>query len=154
MTPKKPSKKKAATKGKPAKDPRGRKSKLSKELHKTFVQMCEVYDIGMVVEALNIPRGTYDSWIRRGKEGVAPFSQFYYDMKAAKAKRRMRNVRTIQSAADAGDWKAAGWLLSRLEREKYGDHVSTKNEHDVKSVTFADLWGMAQNRKTKQDDDE
>jgi len=148
---KKPEKKKPSKKKKP--ETRGRKTKLNDELHKTFVNMAEVYDIEDIRDAFGIPKGTYDSWIQQGKEGKKPFAQFYYDMKAAKAKRRMRNVKTIQKTADSGDWKAAAWLQARLNREKYGDHIKTEQKHEVSIETFADICRIVSEHKEQNGED-
>ena len=118
---------------------RGRKSKLTPELHNAFIKLCEWMNVQDALDVMKIPKGTYDKWIERGKrdEDHDPrYCEFYEDMQKAKAKRRSRCLKPIFKAADYGDWRAGAWLAERLMRDEFGQRseVDVKTEETIQYV--------------------
>lgn len=77
-------------------------------------------------EAAGVPRSTFFSWLKRGREegSDAVYVQFAADIEAAQAIAENRLIRLIGRAATEGgpgDWRAAAWLLSRRHPERWSE---------------------------------
>lgn len=65
---------------------------------------------------------TFLRWRRRGRGEDAPeeFRQFCDQLRLAEGEAAFRLVGRVEEAAERGDWRAAGWILSRRHPEYWG----------------------------------
>jgi len=84
----------------------------------TIKSICRIADIG---------RTTLHDWLTRGKgdDAPQPYKRFRARFLAAKSVLEGKLAHTIIQNAEAGDWRAAGWLLERRFRERYRKHEGT-----------------------------
>jgi transposase len=73
----------------------------------------------VAAQAWGIAATTVYRWMKRG-EPDRPFGEFCTALKRADAEAEIACLRTIKAAANAGDWKAAAWMLERRYPEKWG----------------------------------
>ena len=78
----------------------------------------------VAARAVGIRRETLADWMRRGREGDAPFAELLTQIEEAQAAGEVRNVATVANAARE-NWQAAAWLLERGYPERWG-RVSTR----------------------------
>lgn len=78
---------------------------------------------------VGIAESTYHDWIKRGESGESPFAEFSELTRAARAEARSKRVKTVAAASDDGDWKAAAWMLERMDRQHWGRTVDVRAEH-------------------------
>jgi len=66
-----------------------------------------------------ISETTFYSWMARGREGEALYSEFLEAVEKAEAQSVVRNVAIIQRAAEE-TWQAAAWWLERKRPDDWG----------------------------------
>lgn len=116
----------------------GRKTVLDADVQKRIATLVNAgAPLPMACEASGVSWNTAKGWMRRGRDGEKPFSDFVDAIAEAKAAFVCGSAMRITKAADK-DWKAAAWLL-----ERRSDHFVPKskqqNEHSFTkgaSVTF------------------
>ena len=71
--------------------------------------------------AAGISERTYHSWRERGEQEGADeaFLQFLQRTTRAREQGKVALVASIRRSANEGDWRAAAWLLERLEPEAW-----------------------------------
>ena len=123
----------------------GRKTKLTKELIEKFTQLISV---GMPVETacwlLGVNKQDFYNWLQKGENTHrnSIYREFFDAIKKAEGQFILRNVASIQKAADNGDIQASKWLLERrypqyfgrTEVINYGDFRIEVIERDAKEV--------------------
>ena len=68
----------------------------------------------LAAEYAGISRSTLYNWMEKGKDqDRGKYRTFLDTIKAAEAKGAIANLAMIETAARAGDWKAAAWRLER-----------------------------------------
>ena len=106
----------------------GRITKLTPEVQDNIVKYIENGGYAKdAVLAVGIDEGTYYNWIKRGSKGEEPYFKFFKSIKKARAKAIMKNVLTIQIAAQT-QWQAAAWWLERTSPADWGKKDSLKVE--------------------------
>ena len=102
-----------------------------------IAKAAEVLALGASQRAACRAAGVSDSmlsqWVDRAEAGDPMFAS----IASAIASAEVDLLRTVRGAADAGEWKAAAWLLERVHPERYS-RVEIKREQykkeDVESV--------------------
>ena len=120
---------------------RGRPSKLTPE---TIKKLTDALVIGSTYEAASLYAGisyqTFNHWMGLGEVAQSgDYSDFYYAVKAAIAQGIVRNLKTIDDAANpvkGNDWRAAAWRLERTHSQSYG---AKRNEHVPPQAESADI---------------
>lgn len=82
--------------------------------------------------------GTMRNWMRRGRDGEAPFAAFVDAVKRAESTGEGELVATIRSAAaDPKYWTAAAWLLERRNPKVWGrkDRLAPAQAQETKPTT-------------------
>jgi len=99
---------------------RGRKTKLTSELHEQIVKYVEAGNYNKVAcQAVDISEVTYYDWLKRGEAGEEPFLKFLKSIRGAEARAEIRNVTMINIAAKK-DWRAALEMLARKYHKRWG----------------------------------
>lgn len=62
---------------------------------------------------------TFYTWLKKGRNGKAPYVEFLEAVEKAEATACVRNVAIIQKAA-ADTWQAAAWWLERKRPDEWG----------------------------------
>ena len=92
-----------------------RKSKFSDAVTARILEALRLgatYEIA--AEYAGISRSTLYNWMEKGKEQArGQYRTFLDSIKGAEARGAIANLAMIESAAKAGDWKAAAWRLER-----------------------------------------
>ena len=122
-----PKKRQRSTKKKPSSTPRrtGRPTKLNPLLvERLCLALEEPLPIGMACDLVGLHRSTFHRWMRRGEGEDAykthpAFSDFCDRVTRARARGQVKLFRTIRDDPKGG-WRAATWLLERLNPEDFG----------------------------------
>ncbi|MHA1304883.1 MAG: IS630 transposase-related protein [Candidatus Heimdallarchaeaceae archaeon] len=94
--------------------------KLTSELQGQIVKYIKSGNyVETACDAVGIAKKTYYEWLKKGEQGIEPYSNFSNAIKKAKAEAIMRNVLIIQTAAPK-NWQAAGWWLERTCYKLFG----------------------------------
>lgn len=70
-------------------------------------------------EASHVSWNTAKTWIKRGRDGIEPYTSFVTLIEEAKAAWVCGATMRITKASEK-DWKAAAWLLERREARHFG----------------------------------
>jgi transposase len=75
----------------------------------------------VAAQACGVAATTVYRWMKRGEANPdSSYGEFCTALKRADAEAEIACLRTIKAAANAGDWKAAAWMLKRRYPEKWG----------------------------------
>jgi len=111
-----------------------RKSKFVKPVRDLIVQALRLgatYEIA--AEYAGISRSTLYNWMERGqREKTGEYRAFLDSIKQADAKGAIANLALVETAAKAGDWKAAAWRLER--RHGYTKDAYFQNQQKEKEL--------------------
>jgi hypothetical protein len=70
--------------------------------------------------------------------------EFHEAIEQAMAEAEYRAVKSIQDAADRGDWRAAAWKLERKHHDRWGRKIGvTDNEGDNFFGRMVNAWATA-----------
>ncbi len=99
-------------------------------------QICEYVAQGhsreIAAQACGIAATTVYRWMKRGEtEPDGPFGEFCMALKRADAEAEIACLRRIKAAAEAGDWRAAAWMLERRYPEKWGRRRAARSEGGI-----------------------
>jgi hypothetical protein len=98
-----------------------RPTKLNSELVKEITSYIHLGNSPTVSARLvGISPSTYFDWMRKGANQESKFLEFSESIERAKAQAIINRVAEITSAAEAGYWRAAAWLLEKMAPELYG----------------------------------
>jgi hypothetical protein len=64
-------------------------------------------------QAAGVPNRTYSAWLKKGREGIAPYDMFLERIEMAAAKHASAMAACVDNAARGGEWRAATWFLER-----------------------------------------
>lgn len=114
---------------------KGRQSLLTPTRQETIIQLISAGNyIETACQAVGISHQTWHNWQNRGRTErerlnvqkdatpdprEAPYVDFVEAVEKAFAEAEARNMALIQSAALAGTWQAAAWILERTRGKKY-----------------------------------
>lgn len=104
-------------------------TKLTKKRHDTLVKMARLghYDC-TAARFSGVDPSTLKHWLRKGKEQTEGiYFEFAEAYELAKAQGETRLLSEITNAVEAGDWRAAAWILER----KYPARWSKQNRVEV-----------------------
>jgi transposase len=116
----------------------GRPTKLTEELIETIaisVQLGCSYETAAA--AAGVARSTFNVWLRKGKngEGTRLQRKLIDRIETAAGLRVQGKLAQINQAAQAGDWKAAAWILERIDPDQFAQtqrvHGQIAHEHRV-----------------------
>ena len=106
----------------------GRKTKLTPTLQDEIVKRIRAGNyIKVACQAVGISHTAYFDWIKKGEEGISPYSEFLYLVKRAESAAHVHFVAIIASQAPT-QWQAAAWWLER----KFPDKWAKKEKIDIK----------------------
>jgi hypothetical protein len=103
-----------------------RRTRLTPAVSKALCDaMREGYTLPNAAAVVGVSAATVREWIRRGEGAddrptTEPYATFATAMARARAECEMEMVASIQSAAEAGQWRAAAWFLERTHPERWG----------------------------------
>ena len=103
--------------------PRGRPSLFTEERAETILQLVRVGNPTTIAAAYaGVDHSTVGNWAAKGKEDQAAgretaFSRFAVAYARARAQAVAVRLQRINSAGDAGDWRADAWYLERTVPE-------------------------------------
>ena len=87
----------------------------------------------LAAEYAGISRSTLYNWMEKGKEQTrGQYRTFLDSIKAAEARGAIANLAMIETAAKAGDWKAAAWRLERRHGYTRDGYQAQQQEKEVK----------------------
>lgn len=89
--------------------------------------------------AAHVHRSTLLTWLRRGREGEAPYEAFYERVREAEWKAESKMVDCIRNAAtsDPRYWQAAAWWLERMRPHEWGKREPTQEQEDDRAESGA-----------------
>jgi hypothetical protein len=98
---------------------KGPPSRLTPDLEATILLNVELgVPMRTAARAAGIPEGTFDSWMRKGREGRQPYSRFCMALTCARASGMVSlHIRAIGGGPGCG---GAQWALERRFPEEYG----------------------------------
>ena len=118
----------------------GRKTKLTRELTDEIVKRIRAGNyIKVACQAVGISHTAYFDWIKKGEQGISPYSEFLYSVKKAEAEAHVTYVAIIASQAPT-QWQAAAWWLERkfpdrwAKREKIEIHQEQVSSKEVEAI--------------------
>ena len=87
----------------------------------------------LAAEYAGISRSTLYNWMEKGKDqDRGQYRTFLDIIKAAEAKGAIANLAMIETAARAGDWKAAAWRLERRHGYTRDGYQAQQQQKEVK----------------------
>jgi len=102
------------------------------------------------VKANDINYNTYLSCMRKGKQGIAPYDEYYAMQEQAKAEFEAGAISKISESGADGNIGAYMWMLPRMYPQRWGkvqrQEVKVDNSQKIEIVKFSD--------KNKQDNEE
>jgi hypothetical protein len=123
----------------------GRPTALTPKTAAAIVDMVEKgAPFAVACEAAGVHRSTGYRWRKQGKpdEGPEEFRAFRDALLRARARAEQRLLATIDLAAPK-DWKAAAWLLQKLNPRRYTDRQRTEHTgKEGKPLAAAPLAGV------------
>ncbi|GEO26677.1 hypothetical protein AAC03nite_24620 [Alicyclobacillus acidoterrestris] len=126
----------------------GRKTKLTPDLQKRLMSFIAAGNyVEVACAASGISTTTFYRWLEQGEKAKSGIYREFRDAyKQAEAVAEMKRVKTIQDAADLGDWRAALAYLERRYPDRWGrkDRVQADVNHSgevTAKVQFVAEWG-------------
>jgi predicted DNA-binding transcriptional regulator AlpA len=100
----------------------GRPSKLTDVIQSKIVKAIRAGNyIETAAAYAGISKTTLYKWMQKGSRKEAPrYAAFVNAVERALAESEVRDVMTIGTAAERGDWRAAAWRLERKNYERWG----------------------------------
>lgn len=92
---------------------------------------------------------TLYNYLRRGRAGEEPYTQFVAKARVAEASAEAELVAFIREAAKNRQWQAAAWILERRMPEKYALRKPEPREQEVSKVDALKLLAEAADLHTK-----
>jgi hypothetical protein len=108
------------------KEDMGRKSKLTPETTRLFVQSIKAgNDKKVAADVAGIGETTLYRWLEIADQPDAPeeYREFRESLTQAEAEAEVRAVALIRQAAEEGKWQAASWWLERKHNERWGNKI-------------------------------
>ena len=110
-----------------------RKSKFNEALTARIVESLRLgatYEIAAAYAGIS--RSTLYNWMEKGKEQkTGQYRTLLDSIKGAEARGAIANLAMIESAAKAGDWKAAAWRLERRHGYTRDGYKAQQKEKEV-----------------------
>lgn len=111
----------------------GRPTKLTAE---TTKKICDAILVGSTYEAAaqyaGVNYSTFRMWMKRGEDGKGrKFVEFLETVETANASAQVYFATNIKSAATAGDWRAAAWMLERRFKQDYAAKQEVEHSGEI-----------------------
>ena len=94
------------------------------------------------VKACDVNYNTYLSCMRKGKQGIAPYDEYYAMQEEAKAKAETGMVGRLHESASNGNVGVDMWMLSRMYPQRWGkinrQEVKVDNSQKIEIVKFSE----------------
>ncbi len=94
------------------------------------------------VKACDVNYNTYLSCMRKGKQGIAPYDEYYNMQEKAKAEFESGAVSKIAESGSDGNIGAYMWMLPRMYPNRWGkvdrQEVKVDNAQKIEIVRFSD----------------
>ena len=94
------------------------------------------------VKACDVNYNTYLSCMRKGKQGIAPYDEYYAMQEMAKAEFEAGAVSKISESGDSGNIGAYMWMLPRMYPQRWGktqrQEIKVDNSQKIEIVKFSD----------------
>ena len=94
------------------------------------------------VKACDVNYNTYLSCMRKGKQGISPYDEFYHMQEEAKAQFEAGAVSKITSSGFDGNIGALMWVLPRMYPQRWAkvnrQEVKVDNSQKIEIVRFSD----------------
>lgn len=94
------------------------------------------------VKANDINYNTYLSCMRKGKQGIAPYDEYYAMQEKAKAEAETGMVGRLHESASSGNVGVDMWMLSRMFPQRWGkiqrQEVKVDNTQKIEIVKFSE----------------
>lgn len=94
------------------------------------------------VKACDVNYNTYLSCMRKGKQGIAPYDEYYNMQEKAKAEFESGAVSKIAESGSDGNIGAYMWMLPRMYPQRWGkvdrQEVKVDNAQKIEIVRFSD----------------
>jgi hypothetical protein len=82
-----------------------------------------------------IPVGTVRMWVQKGEEGVKPYDEVANLVTAARAQAIEEQIERVSRASrDPKYWRAAAWLLEKLDPEDFAPKAEDTGDEPVEIV--------------------
>ena len=105
-----------------------------------LVQLRDCISIGMSYSAtsacLNISEDTFYSYMRKGKEGKAPYAAFYGAVRESEAKLMQDCLIRLRKVCDTGSLEAIKFILSRKWPQEFGSSKELNIKQKVEAVSL------------------
>ena len=102
------------------------------------------------VKANDINYNTYLSCMRKGKQGISPYDEFYMMQEKAKADFESGAISKISESGENGNIGAYMWMLPRMYPQRWGkvqrQEVKVDNSQKIEIVKFSEV-----NKDNKED---
>lgn len=113
----------------------GRPSKLTRTVQARIVEALEGGNTRRAAAAAaGVDASTMRRWMKRGEDGDTDFRAFCAAVKKAESVCQKRCLDLINSAAAAGKWQAAAWVLERRWPESWARRAGEKVTPDEEIV--------------------
>ena len=94
------------------------------------------------VTACDVNYNTYLSCMRKGKQGISPYDEYYAMQEEAKAQFESGAVSKIAESGEQGNIGAYMWMLPRMYPNRWGkvnrQEVKVDNKQEIQIVKFSD----------------
>ena len=94
------------------------------------------------VKAVGVNYNTYISCMRKGKQGISPYDEYYNMQETAKAEFESGAVSKIAESGSDGNVGAYMWMLPRMYPQRWGkinrQEVKVDNSQKIEIVRYSD----------------
>lgn len=94
------------------------------------------------VKACDVNYNTFLDGMRKGKQGIEPYDEFYYMIEQAKAQAEIDMSSRINESAENGNVGADMWKLARMFPNRWGQtkrqEIKVDNSQKIEIVRFSD----------------
>lgn len=118
-----------------------RPTKLTPELTRDITSYISEGNPPTIAATLvGISPSTYFNWMSKGSEKTPRFMEFSELIKRATAQSIANRVAHISRAAEGGHWRAAAWLLEKMEPELFGpNQIKSQKVKDSDEISIQRL---------------
>lgn len=125
-------------------DVKGNPRVLNKQVMKKICNLIRSGNyVKQSVKACDVNYNTYLSCMRKGKQGIAPYDEYYRMQEKAKAEFETGAISKISESGSDGNIGAYMWMLPRMYPERWGkvnrQEVKVNNAQKIEIVKFSDV---------------
>ena len=125
-------------------DVKGNPRVLTKQKMKSICNLIRAGNyVKTSVKANDINYNTYLSCMRKGKNGISPYDEYYMMQEKAKAEAETGMVGRLHDSASNGNVGVDMWMLSRMFPQRWGkinrQEVKVDNSQKIEIVKFSEV---------------